>query len=186
MIWRLINIQGVAGIAVGLCLAMFLVLQKGETRHWRTQSDGFELLYRGEQAAHLQTVANYRAAADAARAADRAHIDQVAAGDRALNQRISDDFQARLAAARLAAARVSAQRLRGAVATSAANPGARRTAVVPAPVAAPGGAAGAPAQDGFPGADRLIATEQAIQLDELIDWVEQQRKAPPDPASVHP
>ena len=32
----------------------------------------------------------------------------------------------------------------------------------------------APDEDRLPQADRLIATEQAIQLDELIDWVRAQ------------
>jgi hypothetical protein len=37
----------------------------------------------------------------------------------------------------------------------------------------------AAAQDRFPLADRLTATEQAIQLDELIKWVERQAKIDP-------
>ena len=39
MFLRLLNVQGIAGIAVSLALAMLLVIQKGETRHWRKASD---------------------------------------------------------------------------------------------------------------------------------------------------
>ena len=44
---RLLNPQGIAGIAVSLCLAILLVIQNGDTRHWRKQSSQFEQLYRG-------------------------------------------------------------------------------------------------------------------------------------------
>ena len=47
---RLLNIQGIAGLAVSVCLALLLVIQRGDTRHWRKQSGQFEQLYRGEQA----------------------------------------------------------------------------------------------------------------------------------------
>jgi hypothetical protein len=40
--------------------------------------------------------------------------------------------------------------------------------------AAPGGAAEAAGENGLPLADRELATEQAIQLDELIKWVRAQ------------
>ena len=42
----------------------------------------------------------------------------------------------------------------------------------------------APRQDGLPQPERLIATEQAIQLDELIKWVERQHAV--DPAAACP
>ena len=98
---RFFNVQGIAGIAVGLALAVLLVIQKGETRHWKKESGRFEQLYAQEQAALAGTVANYRAAADAARAADRANLARVAAEQRAINERTSNDYEARLAAAPL-------------------------------------------------------------------------------------
>ena len=79
MLLRMLNVQGIAGIAASLALALLLVIQKGETRHWRKESGHFEQLYQGEQAAFAGTVANYRAAADAARAADRANAQRVEA-----------------------------------------------------------------------------------------------------------
>ena len=41
------------------------------------------------------------------------------------------------------------------------------------------GAHSPPGQDRFPDPDRLIATEQAIQLDELIKWVRAQAAVDP-------
>ena len=72
MIPRLLNIQGIAGIAAALALLAMLLVQKIETRHWRKQSGEFEQLYHAEQNAFVRTVADYRAAAAAARAADLA------------------------------------------------------------------------------------------------------------------
>jgi signal transduction histidine kinase len=167
---RLLNVQGIAGIAVSLALAILLVIQKGETHHWRKQSGHFEQLYQGEQVALAGTVANYRAAADAARAADRANAQRVAAEQTKISQEKSDELETRLVAARAAA-----ERLRHG-AEAAADSGTRGAAPVPGLSAAPGGLAQSARQDGFSIPDRLTATEQAIQLDELIKWVKAQAK----------
>jgi hypothetical protein len=175
MILRLLNVQGMVGIAAALALLTLLLVQKFETRHWRKQSGQYEQLYRGEQAAGAQTVANYRTAADAARAVDRAANDRVRAEQLAINERTSNDFETRLAAARL-----RAQRLLPGNGKTTTDPCARGTASVPGlPVAAcgPPQAAG---QGGFSSGDALIATEQAIQLDELIRWVEHQHRVAPN------
>jgi hypothetical protein len=165
---RLLNPQGIAGIAASLCLALLLILQKGETRHWKKQSGQFEQLYRGEQAAFAGTVANYRAAADAARAADEANGDRVAARQQTINERTTHDYETRLAAARAAARRLRLD------AQAAADPGAGANASMPGFPAAARGTPQAAGEDGFSQADRLTATEQAIQLDELIRWVRAQ------------
>lgn len=181
MSWRLLNVQGIAGLAASAILLCLLLLQKGETRHWRKQSAQFERLYRDEQAAFAATVINYRAAADAARAADRAAAERVIGEQRAITERTAHDYEARLASARAAAARL--QRRAG---TAAADPGVGRAAPVPAAGAGAGAASGAAAQNRLPvGAEelgwRLIATEQAIQLDELIKWVKAQAAVDPNP-----
>ena len=106
MFLRMLNVQGIAGIAVSLALALLLVIQKGETRHWRKESGHFEQLYQSEQAALAGTVANYRAAADAARAADRANAQRVEAAQAKINEEKSDEFETRLAVARAAAERL--------------------------------------------------------------------------------
>ena len=177
---RLLNIQGIAGIAVSVALAFLLLVQRGETRHWKKESGRFEKLYGEEQSAFTQTVANYRAAADTARAADRANLARVATEQRAINERTSNDFEARLAAARQAADRLSAQRLREQPATAAADRGPGGAAPLPGLPAPAGGAAEAAGEDGLSAGDALTATEQAIQLDELIKWVKRQAAIDPN------
>ena len=174
MMLRLLGPQGIAGIAAAICLSLLLVVQKGETRRWRHQSAEHERLYRAEQAAFAATVANYRAAADAARAADKAAAERVIAAQRAINERTEDEYEARLAAARALAGR-----LRNQAHVAAADRGSSRSAPMPGLSTAPSGAPQAARQDRLPDADRLIATEQAIQLDELIRWVKAQRAVDP-------
>jgi hypothetical protein len=175
MIARFLNLQGVAGLAASLCLGLLLILQMGQTRHWKKQSSQFEQLYRGEQAAFAGTVANYRAAAEQARAADRAAADRVAAEQRAINERTTHDYEARVADAR-----ARAQRLRLQAPAAAADPGNRTSPPMPGLAAAAGGASESAREDGLSVADRLTATEQAIQLDELIKWVKAQAKVDPN------
>ena len=181
MFLRLLNVQGIAGIAVSLALGILIVIQKGETRHWRKQSGQYEQLYQDEQAALAGTVANYRAAADAARAADRAAAERVAAEQTKISQEKSDEFETRLAAARAAA-----ERLRHS-AEAAPDPRGRGAAPVSSLSAAAGRPHQAADENGFSISDRLTATEQAIQLDELIKWVKAQAEVQPnaDPAKPH-
>jgi hypothetical protein len=165
---RALNIQGWIGLAGALVLGFFLLQQKGETRHWKKQSGQFEKLYHGEQAAFGATVSLYRAAVEKARADDAKNKARVEAEQRSINERTSHDFEARIAAAR-----ATADRMRHDLA-AAANSG--RSGIAPvsgvsSPAARPAQAAG---EDGFPLDDRLTATEQAIQLDELIKWVKKQ------------
>ncbi len=171
MILRFLNIQGMAGLAVSLALLGLLLVQKGETRHWRKQSSQFEQLYRGEQAAFTGTVANYRAAAEAARAADLVAAQRVRTEQRAINERTSHDFEARLANARTRADRLRQQ---GAVAST--NIGDRGAATVSGLSAASAGPDQTARENRLPPTDALTATEQAIQLDELIKWVGEQAK----------
>ena len=172
---RFLNVQGIAGIAVSSALGLLLVLQKSESRHWERESGRFEQLYAQEQAALAATVANYRAAADAARAADRANLARVAAEQQIINERTANDYETRLAAAG-----TLARGLRGQAASAAADPGIGGTAGVPRLPAPAGGSDKAAGQDRLPDPDRLIATEQAIQLDELIKWVRSQAAVDPE------
>jgi hypothetical protein len=168
---RLLNVQGIAGIAASLCLAVLLILQKGETRHWRQQSGRLEQLYQHEHSAFADTVANYHAAAAQAQANDKSNAERVRAEQAAINQRSNNAFETRLADAR-----VRAERLRLEAPTAAADPGARGGPAVPGVPAAPGKLASAAAEDRLPASDALTATEQAIQLDELIKWVRAQHE----------
>jgi hypothetical protein len=174
---RLLNAQGIAGIAVSLALGLLLLIRGGEMRHWKNQSTHFEQLYGQEQSALRGTIANYRASVEAARTADQANVAHVTAQQRAINERTANDFEARLAAAHSLA-----QRLRGESATAAADRSGRGAAPVPrlsAPASQPAQAAG---QDRLPQSDALTATEQAIQLDELIKWVKAQAAVNPSDA----
>jgi hypothetical protein len=171
MILRLLNWQGVAGIAASVALAILLILAKVETRHWKKQSAGFERLYQKEQAALAGTVANVRIAADRARAADLANAQRVAADQRTINERTAHDFEARLATARAAA-----QRLRIEAARPATDRRAGRAPLLPALSTSARSAAQSASSGRLPSATALIATEQAIQLDELIKWVRAQAK----------
>jgi CRP-like cAMP-binding protein len=177
MLFRLLNIQGIAGLAMSVALATLLVVQKGETRHWKKESGRFELLYRQQQSALATTVSNYRAAARQAQAADAANSRRVQADQRAINERTEHDFEARLAASRSLA-----QRLRRQSARAAADPRGGAGAPVPGVPAPAGGPAATAAQDRLPDADAELATEQAIQLDELIRWVQSQHSVEPNEA----
>jgi hypothetical protein len=181
MILRLLNVQGIFGIAAALALLTLLPVQKFETRHWRKQSGQYEQLYRSEQAATAQTVANYRATAETARAADQAANDRARAEQYVINERTSDDLETRLAAARLRARRLQPGNREAA--TDSRDCG---TASVPSLPTAACGSPQASGQGGFSSGDALIATEQAIQLDELIHWVDRQHAVDvnaADPAS---
>ena len=171
MILRFLNPQGIAGLAASLCLALLLIIQKGETRHWRKQSDEYRQLYLESEAAFAATVANYRAAAERARASDRANAERIIAEQRTINERTENEFEARLADARAVADLLRRR-------AAAADPGGRGGTSVHGLPAAAGRPSQGPGQDGL--SDRLLATEQAIQLDELIKWVKLQAAVDPN------
>ena len=141
-----------------------------DRNHWKGTAELRQQQLAQSKAAFDQTVAGYRAAAAQARSADAANVARVEAEQSTINERTADEYQTRIAAVR-----ADAQRLRD-YKTAAANPGSGRAASMPGLPAPASGAAQGPGQDGLPGADGLIATEQAIQLDELIKWVRQQHE----------
>lgn len=181
MILRLLGWQGIAGVAVALALSILLAIQKVETRHWKKESGSFEQLYRQEQSAFATTVANYRLAADQARAADQANVARVTADQAAITERTANEYQVRIAAAR-----AESQRLRSGT-QAAADSSARRNPPVPGLSATSGRVAQGAGEDEFPAGDTLTATEQAIQLDELIKWVRAQAAVDNNsPAATNP
>lgn len=144
-----------------LILGFMLLHARADAHHWHKIADA-------EKTAHAQTVASYRAAAVQADLADKANVLRVKDEQAAITERVSNDYQADLAAAR---ARADALRVQLAASTHSSGPAATP---VPATSTAAGRSDGAPAQDGFSVSDRLIATEQAIQLKALQDWVRAQ------------
>ena len=161
----------IAGIALGAAALLWLVHSRD---HWRDEARANDSLYRTEQAAHAATVANYRAAAEQARREDAENLARVKAEQAQINERTANDFESRIAAVR-----ASAQRLREQAGAAAADPGSGGAAPVPDVSTASGGADQATGENGLPRSDRLIATEQAIQLDELIKWVRAQAQVEP-------
>lgn len=112
-----------------------------------------------------QTIINYQQAAEKARQADAQNRARAEAEQQAVVERTKEDYEARIARAR-----ADAQRLRDQLASP--HQGGAGTA----PVSRPGGAGpsspGPSADQGLSIDERLTATEQAIQLDALIDYVE--------------
>jgi hypothetical protein len=160
-------------LVLGIACALGLALLVHDRNRWKAKTAHHAEVLAGERAAYAATVANVRAAAEQARAADQANAARVAARQDAINQRSDDDYQDRIADARAAA-----QRLRGEGPSAAADPGAGRAAGLPGLPPAPQGIAQAAGADRLPDPERLIATEQAIQLDELIKWVQRQHAIP--------
>ena len=169
MIPRILNLQGMIGIAASALLLVMVLVKAGDARHWRKQSVRYEQLYLAEQGARAGTIANYRAAAETARKADLANAGRVAAAQRSISERTTNDLEARLADARARALRLQLHSRPAATAG-----GARGAAPVPAARATARALGGPAEENGLSLSDRLLATEQAIQLDELIKWVNSQ------------
>jgi hypothetical protein len=168
-VWKLLGWRGMVGLAIAAALLVMLLGAKSEARHWKKQSGQWETKFEREHLAFGQTVLNYRAAAEKALKDDAANKARVEAEQAAINERTTHDFEARIADAR-----ARADRLRSA--QGSANPSGGGKPPVPGSGASAGGAAQATGQGGLPANDALTATEQAIQLDELIKWVRQQGK----------
>ena len=173
MLLRLLNPQGIAGLAAVVCLSLLLLAQKVETRHWKKQSAQFEQLHRRGEAERATMVADFAAAAETARAADRANAARVAAAQDNISRSSQNDFTDRITRARAVARRLREN-------APAADHGAGRGTDLPRLPAAPGGPAQVPGTDRLSDAERLAATEQAIQLDELIKWVRGQAALDPN------
>ena len=122
------------------------------------------------------TVSSYRAAAARAVELDAANKRRVEVDQARISQEVSDDYQQKLADVRARALRL-AEQLRASPPTNSGGGGATAVPSISAPSRS---AAQAAVQDGLPapGAltleDALTATEQALQLDALIDWVTRQ------------
>lgn len=170
---RFLNWQGVAGLAMAFAVANLLLIQKGETRHFRKESARFERLYRDGEAARAQLVADLASAAAKARTEDQANAARVAEAQNAINRSSLNDFEARIADARARAERLRPQ-------PNAEGRGPTGNPSVPGLSIATGTAAQGAGQNGLSQSDQLTATEQAIQLDALIKWVRAQAAIDPN------
>ena len=165
---RLLNVQGIAGIAASLCLAVLLLLQKGETRHWRSKapSSSNSTAGAGGLRRHRRQLPRR---GRPGRAADKANAERVRAEQAAINERSTNAFETRLADARAHAGRLRLEAPTPQPIPAVAEP--RQCPAFPLPPAA---LLKPPVKTDFLPTDALTATEQAIQLDELIKWVRAQ------------
>lgn len=129
-----------------------------------------------ERAAHNATRTSYRLAQQEALRREQEREARVAAQQQEINDEITRDYGRRLAAARAAAERVRRETVR----TSKHSAGASGSEPVPGLSPAAGRADDAAGHSGLSVDERLVATEQAIQLDALISWVERQSAVDPN------
>jgi hypothetical protein len=154
------------GFAVAFGCALMLALLIHDRNRWKAKTEHYATVLAAERSAHSAAVANYRAAAESARNADLANAARVKAEQAAINERTANNYESRIAAARARADELQRQ-----ARAAQADPGSGGTAPVPGLPASAQGAAQGASEDGLPRSDALIATEQAIQLDELIKWI---------------
>lgn len=132
--------------------------------------------------AHETTKTNYRTAQREAAALERERLAAVRAQQKEVSDAIAQDYQRRLAAVR-----ARADELRRQAATGAGAAGAGGAGAVPGVSAAGGRAAQAPGDPRLPLATLdqlerdLVASEQAEQLDALIDFAIAQAAIDPNP-----
>ncbi|MGI8705933.1 MAG: hypothetical protein ACR2JJ_09105 [Sphingomicrobium sp.] len=165
-------------IAAGCALMLTLLIH--DRNRWKAKTAHYSELLSGERAAHSATVANYRLAAEQARRQDAENLERVKAEQTAISERTAYDFTSRIAATRARADEL--QRHAGTTADS----GSRGAAHVPGISAPAEGAPESAGEDRLSDADALIATEQAIQLDELIKWVKAQSTVDPNGPQLRP
>jgi len=163
-----------AKLVAGLCAVLMIAVLIHDRNRWKAKTAHYSDLLASERSAHAATVANYRAAAERASREDEANAARVKVSQNAINERTASDYETRIAAARAFARSMRAD--------DRASPRAGGSAAAPVsglPTPAPG-VAQAPGEDGLSRPDRLTATEQAIQLDELIKWVRRQSAVDPN------
>lgn len=140
---------------------------------------------KAEQKAHGETKAKVRAATAEAELADRQNAERVLSQQQSITKEIVDDYQAQLADVRARAAALD-RRLRARPGSGNGAGGGTATDMSGTGGAA-GGADEAAGEDRLPAGqvagsaawamsleDAVTATEQALQLEALIDWVEAQ------------
>lgn len=170
----------IAGVVGGLVAALALYLLVHDRNHWKATAETRQTELIQAKDALANTVQNYRTAAAQAAKEDAANVARVKAAQASINESTSSEYETRIAAANAQYERL--QRTANAAAAHSGRSG-------PAPVSnVPSSATGTPQaapQDGLsaplaPG-DALTATDQAIQLDELIKWVDAQVAIPAQP-----
>ncbi|MFC3097390.1 hypothetical protein [Alteraurantiacibacter palmitatis] len=124
---------------------------------------------------HLLTKQAYTGAQAEAARLESERLERVQNRQQEITNATIDDYRRRLAAAR-----ADAERLRQRASTGTGSSGAAAGIDLPGLPVASGRADASASDRGFPLAERLTATEQAIQLDELISWIEAQARVDPN------
>ena len=137
---------------------------------WRA-NNGLHDTIRTERARYAETVANFKKAQADAEAVQAHNLARVAKAQKDVTDETLDDYNRRVADLRARYKRLLDQGNRSA----SGNPD------LPAVPNATSGTDAAAQQDGLPAADALTASEQALQLDALITWVERQAKVENSP-----
>lgn len=146
----------------------------------RELADGLAAAVELERRAHAQTKAAYRAAQAEAARLEGLRKTRVEAEQKEISDAVVATYETRLADARARAGALREQLRRGTTRPGERAAGAADGQPLPGTGATARGAAEAagdprlPAPGGWAIEERLIATEQALQLDALIDWVTRQ------------
>ena len=120
--------------ALGIAAMVVILIYRADAKHWHKRYDTEHAALVTETTAHQTDIANVRAATAAAQAADRLHVQEVAAHDTAIQQERSNALEAQLTAARTAAADYAA-RLRSGTRPAVASGGAATSVSAPASTA---------------------------------------------------
>ena len=149
---------------------------------WIGKAEQFEAQRGAEAAAHQATKNAYRQSQVEAAALERARVTRVQTAQQEISNAIESDYRGRLADARARAEQLR-QQLQARTGTAGAAGGQSLPGLSPAAggATAPPGDHGLPAAPNETGIERaLVATEQALQLGALIDWVRAQAAIDPN------
>jgi hypothetical protein len=153
------------GLTLAIALAFVgLALSRS---HWKGKAEDTAFKLNMEREAHRITVDDFIAKTALAKEQDAANARRVAFENSVINEERTNALQKRLDDARARAGRLQP-------APAPLDPGSGRKPVVSSLSPALPRTDAPAGQDRLFDADRLIATEQAIQLDELIKWVRAQ------------
>lgn len=173
-----------AGIAIGaLAFACFQTVRIEGLKIWPISITGLESKLDtrtaerdAEISAHRQTKNAYRDAQAAAARLEAERITRVRAEQQEITDDVTQDYRRRLADARAAAERLRREALRARDGTAGTAGG----IAMPAASDPASRADQAPDDRRLSITERLIATEQALQLNALIDWVTRQNSVDPN------
>lgn len=163
---------GIAAVGAALLGLTFWAWRDAEA-----EADRYQLAAEAEAANHQQTKDAYAAAQLEAQRLEKQRIANVKAEQEDITDAVETDYRRRIADARADYERLRAEQARARLASAARG---QPVPHIPDPA---GGADGTAEEDGFPLSDRLIATEQAIQLEALQDWVRRQSQVDVNPVA---